>query len=140
MAKSTLYNDVLARASLPVAVRTAAATVNGTGVDKADPSGGYDGFTTCVMVAVAGTITDGTHTIVLQDSDDNATFAAAAATDIQGGPIAWTTANANNVAEIGYTGGKRYVRASVTTAGATSGGTFGAIFILGGETSTPVKR
>ncbi len=140
MAKSTLYNDILARPSLAVAARTANATVNGTGVDKADPSGGVDGFTTCLLIAVAGPITDGTHTITLQDSDDNVTFGAAAASDIQGGPIAFTSANANTVAEIGYTGGKRYVRASVTTASSTSGGTFGALFVLGGEVSTPVKR
>lgn len=140
MAKSTLYNDVLARNSLNVATRTANTTVNGTGVDKADPSGGVDGFTTCLMLVVAGGITDGTHTVIIQDSDDNSTFGAAAAGDIQGGPIALTSANANTVSEIGYTGLKRYVRASVTTAGATAGGTYGAVFILGGETSTPVKR
>lgn len=140
MAKSTLYNDVMARNSLNVATRTANTTVNGTGVDKTDPSGGVDGFTTCVMVVSAGPVTDGTHTVIIQDSDDNSSYGAAAAGDIQGGPIALTSASANTVAEIGYTGVKRYVRASVTTAGATSGGTFGALFILGGETSTPVKR
>ena len=139
MAKTALYEDVLARLSLAVAARTNG-TVNGTSVDKSDPSGGVDGFTSALVVVVAGTITDGTHTVVVQDSDDGSSFAAAAAGDIRGGPVALVAANSNTVAELGYDGPKRYVRASVTVAGATTGGSVGAVVLLGGETARPVKR
>lgn len=137
--RSTLYNDVIARPALTIALRTNG-TVNGTTVDKADLSGGADGFTSALLVVLAGTITDGTHTVIVQDSDDGSAWGAAAASDVQGPPVALTSANSNTVAELGYTGPKRYLRASVTTAGATTGGTLGAVAVLGGETSSPVKR
>lgn len=139
MARSPLYEDVLARLSLPLALR-ANVTANGTSVDKADPAGGHDGFTSALIVVIAGTITDGTHTVTVQDSDDGTSFAAAAAGDVRGGPVALTSANSNTIAELGYDGPKRYVRASVTGTGATTGGTVGAVVVLGGETSRPVKR
>lgn len=137
--RSTLYNDVLARLTLTSALRTNG-TVNGSTIDKADPTGGSDGFTAALLVVLAATITDGTHTVTVQDSDDGSTWASAATEHIQGGPVALTSANSNTVAELGYSGAKRYLRASVTTAGATTGGTVGAVVLLGGETSSPVKR
>lgn len=141
MAKTTLYHDVLARLALPVQTLDADTTVNGTTVDKADPSGGYDGFTSAVAVIVAGTVTDGTHTFVIQESDNGSTgWAAAAAADIQGGPVALTSADSDTIAELGYTGNKRYIRLSVTSASTTVGGVFGGVIVLGGETSRPVKR
>lgn len=139
MSHTPLYDDALARLTLSLAVRTNG-TVNGTAVDKADPAGGYDGFTTALLIVLTGTITDGTHTVTVQDSDDGTSFAAAAAEHIRGGPLALTSANSNTVAELGYDGPKRYIRASVTTAGATTGGTVGAVVLLGGETARPVKR
>lgn len=138
MAKTPLYEDVLARLTLPLALR-ANVTANGTSVDKTDPSGGVDGFTSVLLVAIAGAITDGTHTVIVQDSDDGSSFAAAAAGDVRGTAV-FTSANANTIAEIGYDGPKRYVRASVTGTGSTTGGSVGAIVVLGGETSKPVKR
>ncbi|GLW32269.1 hypothetical protein [Actinoplanes regularis] len=137
--RTTLYSQILTRPSLSVASRTNG-TVNGSTVDKADPSGGYDGFTAALLVVVAGTITDGTHTVTVQDSDDGSAWAAADTAFVQGGPVALTSANSNTVAELGYTGPKRYVRASVVTSGATTGGTLGAVVVLGGQTSLPVKR
>lgn len=137
--RSTLYNEILARPALASALRTNG-TVNGSAADKADPSGGYDGFTTALLVVQAATITDGTHTVTIQDSDDGSTWAAADPATVQGAPVALTSAQSNTVAELGYTGPKRYVRASVTTSGATTGGTLGAVVILGGQTALPVKR
>jgi hypothetical protein len=139
MARETLYNKVLSRLSLTVALRSANATVNGTTVDRADPLGGYDGFNSAMAVVVTGTITDGTHTVVLQDSDDGSSWAAAAAGDIQGA-AAVTAADDNTVFEIGYTGTKRYLRLSVTSAGVTTGGTFGGVIVLGDPSREPVQR
>src|ERR1700753_3766313 len=137
--RSTLYNEILTRPSLAIALRTNG-TVNGTSVDKADPSGGYDGFTSALVVVAAGTITDGTHTVTIQDSDDGSAWPAADLAVVQAGPVALTSANSNAIVEVGYTGPKRYIRASVVTAGATTGGTLCAVVVLGGQVTLPVKR
>lgn len=142
MAKNPLYNDVLARPALASALRTNG-TVNGTTVDKTDPSGGVDGFTSVLFVISATTLTDGTHTVTVQDSDDGTTYATAAIADVFGTPtssVALTSANSNSITELGYDGFKRYCRVQLVVSGATTGGTLGAVAILGGETSRPVKR
>ena len=140
MARETLYNKVLARLSLPVALRSANTTVNGTAVDRADPTGGYDGFNSAMAVVVTGTITDGTHTVTVQDSDDGSTGWAAAAAEYTQGAAVIASTDDNTVLEIGYTGSKRYLRLSVTTAGATTGGTFGGVIVLGDPSREPVQR
>jgi hypothetical protein len=140
--RSSLYGDILARLTLPIATRTNG-TVNGTTVDKSDPTGGVDGFTSALLVVLAGTLTDGTQTVTLQDSDDGSSWAAAANDTIVGqatSSVAIAATADDTIVEMGYTGPKRYLRASVVTSGATSGGTLGAVIVLGGETSTPVKR
>jgi hypothetical protein len=139
MARETLYNKVLTRLSLTVALRSANATVNGTTVDRADPVGGYDGFNSAMAVVVTGTITDGTHTVVVQDSDDGSVWAAAAAENVQGSAVV-TSTDDNAVFEIGYTGSKRYLRLSAATTGATTGGTFGGVIVLGDPSREPVQR
>lgn len=139
MARETLYNKILARLSLTVALRSANATVNGTTVDRADPTGGYDGFNSAMAVVLTGTITDGTHTVILQDSDDGSVWNTPAAEHLQGSAVV-TAADDNAVFELGYTGSKRYLRLSVTTAGATTGGTFGGVIVLGDPSKEPVQR
>lgn len=140
MARETLYNKILTRLSLTVALRSANATVNGTTVDRADPTGGYDGFNSAMAVIVTGTITDGTHTVTIQDSDDGSTGWANAAAEYTQGSGVITSTDDNVVFEIGYTGPKRYLRLSVTTAGATTGGTFGGVVVLGDPSREPVQR
>lgn len=123
----TNYNTSDAVMALPIATRTANTTVNGTTVDRTDTNA-------TVMFAVnAGTITDGSVAITIQESDDNSTWANAASTDIQGGPtLTFATAQSNTVAELGYTGRKRYVRITHIQTGATSGGAMGAVAVLAG--------
>ncbi|MCW3059712.1 MAG: hypothetical protein JWQ02_1533 [Capsulimonas sp.] len=68
-----------------------------------------------------GTITDGTHTPALEESLDNTTFTAVAATDMVG----TLAALASNVDQsVSYIGSKPYVRVKVTVAGATTGGVY----------------
>lgn len=133
--RDSMQDDTSARLSITPAARTANATVNGTGVDLAG-TGNF--FRTAMLLVVAGAVTDGTHTFVLQESDDNASFAAVGSADLQGSLTAVTTANANSVQRQSYTGSKRYLRASVTTAGATTGGTFGAVLLLAQGSGQPV--
>jgi hypothetical protein len=112
--------------SLAPAARTASA--NGTGVD-------HQGYSSQLYVFDVGTITDGTHTPKLQESDDNSTFTDVAAAD-QVGTLAALASNVQQKAA--YIGNKRYSRAVVTVAGATTGGVYSAACIQGHAHALPV--
>jgi hypothetical protein len=126
--KSTLYRNCDVKLTLNPAARTDG-TVNGTGVDL-HASG--QGYRTALAVIHCGAITDGTHTFELQDSADNSTFAAVGDAFLLGAEPAIVSTDDNEINLIGYTGTKRYLRLSVTTAGATSGGIFSGVIIVGG--------
>lgn len=116
-------------ASLFPAARTA--TANGTGVDLQ----GFDAATVCITT---GVITDGTHTISLQESDDNSTFTNVVAADLLGTAPAIATTDDNVVFRFGYIGNKRYVRVVTTVASATTGGIYDAVVIRGRAHINPV--
>jgi len=129
MAMKDLHNNVNAAISLTVAARTA--TTNGASVDLA-------GFNAAEVFVVTGTITDGTHTISLEESDDNTTFSTVAASNLLGSAPTITAPDDDKVFRFGYVGGKRYVRVKTTVSGATSGGTYGAIVLRGYPIHAPV--
>ena len=87
------------------------ATTSGSGVDLRD----FDG---AMVVFQAGTADTGngneTYTPSVEESDDNSSYSAVAASDLEG-----TLANmtANSVQRAGYKGAKRYVRAVLTIGG-----------------------
>ncbi len=112
--------------SLTPAARTA--TANGTGVD-------LTGFASAEIAFVVGTITDGTHTPSVQESDDNSTYTNVAAADLIGTLAALATGVNQRV---GYRGIKRYVRAVSTVAGATTGGVYAAVVVRGDARKQPV--
>ncbi len=126
MATVDLYHALDMATTLAPATRNASA--NGTGVDLS----GYNGV---FIVAQVGTITDGTHTLVVQESDDNATFTNVAAGDLLGTLAALAT-NVNQ--KVGYRGTKRYVRVNTTVSGATTGGAYGVTVIRGNARKQPV--
>ncbi|MFM9542320.1 hypothetical protein [Streptomyces turgidiscabies] len=127
------YSNVTVRATLAIATRTASA--NGTGVDRY-LSGAA--FQDAMVIVHTGTITDGTHTVEVQDSDDNTTFAAVADTYLQGTEPAIVAADDDKLFVVGYKGLKRYLRVVVTAAGTTSGGTLGATVLLANPRTAPV--
>lgn len=129
------YSNVLVKATLVPAARTATAT--GTGVDRNEDGSMYQD---ALVVVTAGVITDGTHTIEVQDSDDNTTFAAVADAYLVGTEPAIAAADDNKLYEIRYTGRKRYLRVVSTVAGATTGGVAGALIILSDPRVAPVVR
>lgn len=133
--RDSMQDDTSARLTLAPALRAANATVNGTAVDLAG-TGNF--FRTAMLLVIAGAITDGTHTFVLQESDDGTTFTNVAAGDLQGALAAVTTANANGVQRQSYVGARRYLRATVTTATATTGGTTGAVILMTQGSGAPV--
>lgn len=111
----------------PAGNRTASA--NGTGVDLQ----GYDG---ALVIVAAGTITDGTHTPKVQESDDNSAFTDAAAADLVGTALVAITTN--SVQKISYVGAKRYIRAATTVSGATTGGMYVAYVVRGDASRRPL--
>lgn len=112
--------------SLAPAARTA--TANGTGVDLRD----FDG---AMVMFDVGTITDGTHTPKIQESDDDSTYNDVAADDQLGTLVALAS---NTIQKISYIGNKRYVRAVSTVAGATTGGVYSATVVRGLPHRSPV--
>jgi hypothetical protein len=134
--KEAVYNRVRAIQSLLIATRTNG-TVNGTTVDTAQ----FKNYARSASVLVfTGTITDGSHAVVLQESDDNSAWANVGAADLLGSAPTLAAANDDALFEFGYAGGKRYLRVSVTTSGATTGGSFGAVVLLGDSRKTPIAR
>ena len=101
------------------------ATTNGSGVDLRD----YDG---AMMIFQAGTVDigngDETYTPGVEESDDNSSYSAVAASDMEG-----TLANmtANSVQRIGYKGAKRYIRAVLTLGGTTPSINASAVVVRG---------
>lgn len=133
--KRSVYNHSRTLASLNPAAHTA--TTNGTSVDRLQ---GRVVYRSAMVIVQTGAITDGTHTITVEDSDDNSTFAAVADGFLQGTEPALGIADDNEIHEIGYTGSKRYLRVVTTVSGATSGGIYGAVVVLGDPTKPPVAH
>ncbi|MFE2046636.1 hypothetical protein ACFXAZ_38145 [Streptomyces sp. NPDC059477] len=138
--KRTVYNHVRARATLAITARTAAA--NGTAVDRklSGAAGTNEWFGAAMLLVHTGTITDGTHAITLEVSDDNASWSAAPAADLQGTLPTIAAANDDTVYETGYTGTARYLRAVTTPSGTTTGGVYGATILLGFPNVLPISR
>jgi hypothetical protein len=136
--KESIYNSVVARPSLPIASRAANATVNGSSVDRGELK---NNFRSVGVVVHAGTITDGSHAITLQESDDNATWSDVAAEHLQGALPTIEAADDDKVFEFGYLGHKRYVRVVVTTTvpATPTGGVFGALVLLGQARRTVIR-
>jgi major membrane immunogen (membrane-anchored lipoprotein) len=122
--------DLQSKIGVVISIIAAAitATANGAGID-------LQGFNSCAFLFSAGAITDGTHTPKLQESDDNSAWTDVAAAD-QVGTLAAITSNSQQ--KVGYKGNKRYVRAVVTVAGATTGGIYSAIALRGDADISPV--
>ncbi len=97
------------------------------------------GFDSAMVQLQIGTITDGTFTPKLQESDDDSTFTDVASTDLVGSFTAATSSADDAVQEVGYVGDARYVRVVYTVSGGPStGGTFGASVVRGHAHQRPV--
>lgn len=113
--------------SLAPATRTT--TVDGAAADLA----GYD---VAAVLVIAGTVTDGTHAITIQDSDNNSDWS-----NVDSALLSVAPANvASNVnQEISYLGNKRYLRAVTTIGGAPStGGAYAVVIVRSGAITRPV--
>lgn len=135
--RDTLYTQTLARVALTSATRVNG-TANGTTVDTG--VFGND-FRSVMFVVITGTVTDGSHAFTVQDSADGSSWATADSSLIQGSLPTITGTNDDSVFEFGYVVGTRqYVRVVATTSGATTGGVFSAVALLGSGSVSPVAR
>ena len=96
-------------------------TVNGTSADM-------KGYHSCIALIDADAWTDGTHTLSLEDSADNSTFAA-----VSGGAsvVIDGAADDDQAYKIAYNGHKRYVRVVAVTASSSTGAIVGASLVRG---------
>lgn len=108
-------------------LRPQATTANRTGTSV--NTLGYEGV---VVVVNAGLWTDGTHTIDIQDSADNSSFAQVPAANLIGTkPVVNSLASDEQDYEVGVINARQYVRVDIGVAAATTGAVLGASVMLG---------
>jgi len=134
----TLYSQALAVRALNYAVRSSNAAATGVAVDTGVyGNNGRD----VTFVVYTATITDGTHTITVEESDSSGSgYGAVDSFRIQGTLPAIVAADDNVVFQFGVRPTKRYVRLTITDAGSTSGGAVGAVALIGAGSNNPVAR
>jgi hypothetical protein len=128
VAADDLYDNVKAMVAIGPAGARVNGTVNGSTVDRKQ---GRTVFRSVMFVVLTGTITDGTHTVNVQESGNGTDWTDVAARDLRGGEPVIVLANDDALYETAYTGNARYVRLQLVTAGATTGGIVNAVALLG---------
>jgi hypothetical protein len=136
-----LHNNIH---TVPLIVPVAARTDNTAIVSSIIDTLGYG---SCEFVLVTGTNTDTNATFAVTVDEGNASDLsgsnAVAAVDLLGtvAQAGFTFADDNETRKIGYVGGKRYVRLTVTPTGNDSGNIFIAgVAILGNPASSPTPN
>lgn len=130
------YSSVLPQSSIDPGAKTATAT--GATVDR---TGAGKMFQAALILVQTGTITDGSHVISVEESDDNSAWAAVAAGSLQGSAptLASGGASNNKCFSLGYLGLKRYLRVKSTVSGTTTGGVYGASIVLADPRVLPAQ-
>lgn len=131
-----LYNNIKVMNALDTKAIASNTTTAGEIID-------LKGFDSLAFAFQTGTITDGDYTLLIEEGNEsNLSDAAAVADDDLLGTEAAASFTAdtddNAVSKIGYRGNKRYVRISVISTNVTTGGTVGAIAVLGHPSIAPV--
>ena len=106
------------------------------------------GYGACEFVIITGTNTDAdaTFAVLVEDADEaafNVTNAAVADANLLGTEVqaGFTFADDAETRKIGYIGGKRYVRVTVTPSGSGAGDIFIAgVWLLGSPTVAPTPN
>lgn len=129
-----IYASVLPVSTITPAARTA--TVTGATVDRYQSGAMYQD---ALINIHTGTITDGTHTFTVEESDDNSAWATATAL-VGTAPVIDATGDNNKCFTVRYTGVKRYIRVKGTLAGTTTGGVFAATVLLADPRVMPVTQ
>ena len=137
--RESLYHNVRVRPSLFATVE-ADGTVNGSAVAV---NYNKQQFRTVLLVVTSGTLTDGTFAVTVQESANGSTGWTDVPAERLEGSLPTLEADQNNLSkEIGVIpdAAKGFLRAVVTAADITDGGSLNAVFILGSPNYTPVER
>jgi len=134
MAKKELKSTTKSLVALNTQSISSDTTTNGVIIDTA-------GYESVLFVIQSGTVTDGTFTPLVQEGDDSGLSDAASVGDADltntEASSAFVAADDNTSKSIGYVGSKRYVKCNIVSASTSSGGTLGAVAILGHPLSAP---
>jgi len=102
------------------------------------------GFGAAMLALAIGALfdADATFTVLIEDSDDNSTFAAVADAYLNGTEAlaSFQFDDDNEVRKIGYTGIKRYLRATVTPANNTGNLFMSGMWVLGNASRAPTAN
>jgi hypothetical protein len=111
----------LKRAISPQAARTDNTAIVSTAADLK----GYDGAMLAINIG-ANTDANATFAVLIEDSDDNSTYAAVADEYLNGTEAlaGFQFDDDNELRKIGYVGIKRYLRATITPSGNDAGNIF----------------
>jgi len=136
--RTSVYNSIITKPSLAVVARATDEAFEGTAVDRAE----FKNYARAASVVVfAGAVTDGSHVISLEVSNNDSDWVTAtAAMGLQGTAPTLDEDSDDGVFEFGYTGPERYLRVVSTATGTTTGGIYGALVLLGDVRRKPVAR
>lgn len=130
----SIYDRLLVRHTIGPAVRTDG-THNGAAVDRSVNGGMQD----AVVVVSTGVVTDGSHAVTVEDSADGSTgWTAVDSSQLQGELPTVTSTDDDTVFEVGVLSSRQFLRASITTTGATTGGLMAATVALNAPRFSPV--
>lgn len=120
-----LHNEATSRLGLTVAAIASNTNTDGAIIDTA-------GYESLEFYLISGTITDGTYTAQLFHGNDSGLSDGVQLTgeEVLGSAVFISTSD-NVTKRIGYVGKKRYVRLRIVSTGVTTGGTLGAVAVLG---------
>lgn len=128
----SMHHDIKVEQVLDIAAITSNTATNTSIVDTA-------GFEALEFLFSSSTVTDGTYVVSLQHGDDaSLSDATTVSSDETLGAFTYVAADDNVAKRVGYIGKRRYVRAVLTSTGVATGGTFGAVSILGTPHHAPV--
>ena len=132
--KKELFSTVSASVAFNNQAISTDTTTNGNIIDTR-------GYESILFVMQSATLTDGTYTPLIQEGDDSGLSDAAAVADADltdtEADQAFAATDDNATKKIAYVGSKRYVRLNIVSASTSSGGTLGAVAILGHPLSAP---
>ena len=123
-----LFNNVKQTVGFKIQLISSNTTTEGEIIDRQ----GYESLT---FFTQSGILTDGAYTFVIEDGDDSGLSDKADVSDdfllgLESG-LTLALTDDDKVGKIGYVGVKRFVRLKIVSAGTTTGGTIGAIALLG---------
>lgn len=123
-------NQMVARNAISPAAARAAST-NGTAIDCARTGIGSQRVKSVTFVLATGTVTDGTYTLSIEESDSSGSGYAAIPANRVKNDVGTIPATADDtVFHLSCLPAKRYVRLVVTAAGTTTGAIYSAVALL----------